>query len=65
MDLIDIRSEATRLLGENSGPAVSSSVSKVDKIEEELRVLKKRFERNELTEEVYLREKAKLLDRMK
>ena len=36
-----------------------------DTIEEELRVLKKRFERKELTEEVYLREKAKLLDGMK
>jgi len=64
MDLIDIRSEATRLLGEKAAPLESRPVTKAAGIEEELRVLKKRFERKELTEEVYLQEKAKLLDGM-
>lgn len=64
MDLIDIRSEATRLLGEKSGVAESRPVTKAAGIEEELRVLKNRFERQELTEEVYRREKAKLLEGM-
>ena len=57
--------EATRLLGEKAGSAELRPVAVAGGVEEELRVLKKRFERKEVTEEVYLREKAKLLEGMK
>jgi hydroxylamine dehydrogenase len=56
MDLIDIRSEASRLRERNSRPAAAKPG-----IEEELSVLKKRMERGELTREEYAREKEKLL----
>jgi hypothetical protein len=59
MDLVDIKGEASKLRrmgGKPAGPMAGSAV------EDELRILKNRFERGGMTETEYLTEKQKLLE---
>lgn len=61
MDLVDIRSEASRLAKEKAaggkGPATPEAST-----EERLRVLKNRLERGEISQEEYEREKGRVLE---
>lgn len=59
MDLVDIRSEASRLKDRKAGATAAVTA------EEELRALQKKFERGALTAEGYAREKAKVLERIR
>jgi len=61
MDLVDIKSEASRLKERKKGAAPESQAS----AEEELAALKRKFERGALSQEEYDREKAKVLEKMK
>jgi hydroxylamine dehydrogenase len=59
MDLLDIKSEASRLKNRKAGaPAAVSS-------EDELKALKSKFERGVLSDEQYAKEKAKVLETLK
>jgi hypothetical protein len=58
MDLVDIRAEASRLRSRGTAGTGERTAAGAD---EQLRLLKKRFERGELAEAEYEREKAKLL----
>jgi hydroxylamine dehydrogenase len=60
MDLIDIKSEASRLKREKRGDAPGSTATAPP--EEELMALKKKYERGVLSEDEYGKEKAKVLN---
>jgi hypothetical protein len=61
MDLIDIRSEASRLNGRRQTEASSSDTTPKSTLEDRLRVLQRKLERNELTPAEYELQKRILL----
>jgi multi-heme cytochrome with CxxCH motif len=61
MDLMDIKAEAQRLRERAAGRSGAASTESAD---ERLLLLKKRFERGELTREEYEREKARIVDQL-
>lgn len=59
MDLVDIKSEASRLKKSKAGAPPAATA------EDELRALQKKFERGALTAEDYGKEKSKVLERIR
>jgi uncharacterized membrane protein len=63
MDLVDIKSEASRLKkGGKSGSTAGSSKTDGSSAEEQLKVLQKKLERGAISEEEYQKEKKKVLE---
>lgn len=63
MDLIDIRSEASRLRRQGGAGAVAPAGSTGEDLEKQLIILKKKFDRGAISAEEYGREKTRLLGR--
>lgn len=61
MDLVDIRAEASRLR-ESGGADREVTVPAADTTEQQLQILKKKYERGAISDEAYRAEKARLLE---